>query len=149
LAPVEPNLRSQDSELTAAGRELAEDLGTSDTDRFSSPAERRAAERTERRRQRTEVQGEAAGGRRSSTRSTRAPTPSWAWLVRDSLGTTLIAVIAGGILGGILSAVSAGGWVIGLLVAALTVVLMRVLGPHSRSTREGARWWMTKQFAKS
>ena len=69
LAPVEPNLRSQDSELTAAGRELAEDLGTSDTDRFSSPAERRAAERTERRRQRTEVQGEAAGGRQRSTRS--------------------------------------------------------------------------------
>jgi hypothetical protein len=50
----------------------------------------------------------------------------------------LIAVIAGGVLGVILGALSVAGWVIGLLVAGLTVALLRVLGSDSRSARTGA-----------
>ena len=53
LALTASSVESQDSELPAAGRQLAEDLGASGADEFSSsPAERRAAERNARRRQR-------------------------------------------------------------------------------------------------
>ena len=48
-------------------------------------------------------------------------------MLRDSLPASLIAVIAGGVLGVILGALGVGGWVIGLLVAGLTVVLLPAL----------------------
>jgi hypothetical protein len=48
-------LARQDAELTAAGRELAADLVAAHSDEFSSPAARRCAERTARRRQRAEA----------------------------------------------------------------------------------------------
>jgi hypothetical protein len=139
------SVESKDSELAAAGRELAEDLGTSGADEFSSPAERRAAERTARRRQRAEahdaVQAHDAPARREhrSTESTRAGTPAWTSMLRDALSPPLIAVVAGGVLGVILGALSVGGWLIGLLAAGLAVVLLRALGSHSHSTRGGSR----------
>ena len=47
----------------------------------------------------------------------------------------LTAVLAaGGVLGAILGALSVTGWIIGLLVAGLTVVLSPLLGHHSRMT---------------
>ena len=60
-------------------------------------------------------------------------------MLRDSLPAPLIVVIAGGVLGVILGALGVGGWVIGLLVAGLTVVLLRALRSNSDSTRAGAR----------
>lgn len=139
LATADPSVESEDSELTAAGRELAEDLGTSGAEGFSSPAERRAAERTARRRQRAEEHDAPARREHRSTQSTRATTPAWTSMVRESLPAPLIAVIAGGVLGVILGALSVGGWLIGLLVAGLTVILLRALGSPSRSTSAGTR----------
>jgi len=55
--------------------------------------------------------------------------------LRDSVSITLIAVlVAGGVLGAILGALSATGWVIGLLVAGVTVVLSAMIRRYSRST---------------
>jgi hypothetical protein len=46
----------------------------------------------------------------------------------------MIAVIAlGGVLGVILGALSVPGWVIGLLVAGLTVALLTMVRPYKRS----------------
>jgi hypothetical protein len=54
---------------------------------------------------------------------------------RDSVSITLIAVLAaGGVLGAILGALSVTGWVIGLLVAGLTIVLSTMLRRYSRLT---------------
>lgn len=63
---------------------------------------------------------------------------------RDSVSITLIAVLAaGGVLGAVLGALNVAGWVIGLLVAGLTVVvsamLRRYLPPDTQSGRRPAR----------
>jgi len=136
-ALADPTVEIQESVLTAAGRELAEDLGASGADEPSSPAEHRAAERTARRRQRAEARGQSSQ-RRFGLPPSRVVTPAAASTLRESLPAALIAVIAGGVLGVILGALSVGGWIIGLLVAGLTVFLVRALGWHSRSTRAGA-----------
>jgi hypothetical protein len=138
LGHAAPSVESQDSELTAAGRELAEDLGASGADEFSSPAERRAAERTARRRQRAEAHDASARGGSGSPRS-HVPTPPRASLLQGVLPVALFAVIAGGVLGVILGALSVGGWLIGLLAAGLTVVLLRAPGSRSRSSRAGTK----------
>ena len=138
LAPAAPSVDSDDSEMVAAGRQLAEDLGTSDADELSSPAQRRAAERTARRRQRTEA--DAAPARREDRPpKSRVHTRTRGPMFGDSVPVPLIAVIAGGVLGVILGALGVGGWAIGLLAAGLTVVLLRVLGSHSPSTRAGTK----------
>ena len=55
--------------------------------------------------------------------------------LRDSVSITLIAVLAGGgVLGAILGALNVTGWVIGVLVAGLTVVVSAILRRYSRST---------------
>lgn len=109
----------------------------------ASPAEQLADERTERRRQRAAAhdvsaaprQPRRAGRREPPTRSTSAPTPARRMTLRDSASVTLIAVLAmGGILGAILGAVGAPGWIIGLLVAGLTVVVSAMLRRYSRSS---------------
>jgi Na+/H+-translocating membrane pyrophosphatase len=138
LALSDSSVESHDSELAAAGRQLAEELGTSQADEFSSAAERRAAERTARRRQRAEVSGAPASRGHHPPRATRSLSPAWTSTLRGSVPLPLIAVIAGGVLGVILGALSVAGWVIGLLVAGLTVALLRVLGSDSRSARTGA-----------
>jgi hypothetical protein len=138
LAAAAPSVDSDDSEMVAAGRQLAEDLGTADADEFSSPAERRAAERTARRRQRAEAD-DAPARRGDRPPKSRVQTQTKGSMFGDSLPAPLIAVIAGGVLGVILGALSVGGWAIGLLAAALTVVLLRVLGSHSPSTRAGTK----------
>jgi hypothetical protein len=139
LAVADPSGESHDSELAAAGRQLAEDMGTSDAEEFSSPAERRAAERTARRRQRAEVHDAPADRAPRSNKSTRAPTPARSSTLLDSVPPPVLAVIAGGVLGLILGALSIGGWIIGLLVAALTVIVLQALGSHARSTRAGTK----------
>jgi len=134
LAPI---VERQDAELTAAGRELADDLVASPEDEFSSPAERRSAERTARRRQRAEARDmPSLPGARvpQSRRATAAQAPT----ERASLPAMLTAVIAGGVLGVILGALSVEGWVIGLLVAGVTVVVLRALSARSGATRVDA-----------
>jgi hypothetical protein len=138
VAPTAPPAESQDSETTAAGPSRAEDLSTSGADAFTSPAERRAAERTARRRERAEAH-EAPPRREHRSPRARVLTPESTSILRDSLPPPLIAVIAGGVSGLILGALSIGGWVIGLLVAGLTVILLRALGSGSQSTRAGNR----------
>ncbi len=55
--------------------------------------------------------------------------------LRDSVSIGLIAVLAGGgVLGAVLGALNVAGWVIGMLVAGLTVVVSAVLRRYSRST---------------
>ena len=54
---------------------------------------------------------------------------------RDSVSITLIALLcAGGVVGAILGALNVTGWVIGLLVAGLTVVVSAILRRYSRLT---------------
>lgn len=137
--PGDPGVESQDSELAAAGRELAEDLGRSGTDEFSSPAGRRAAERTARRRQRAQEGDTPAPSARRSTESTRASIPARASTLSDAVPAPVIAVVAGGVLGVILGALGVGGWLIGLLAAVVTVILLGALGSPSRATRAGAK----------
>ncbi len=139
LAVADPSAEGHDSELAAAGRQLAEDMGTSDAEEFTSPAERRAAERTARRRQRAEVDDAPADRAHRSTKSSRAPTRARGSSILDSVPPQLLAVIAGGVLGLILGALSIGGWIIGLLVAGLTVILLQAVGSHTRSTRAGGK----------
>jgi hypothetical protein len=136
-ALTDPTVEIQESELTAAGRELAEDLGARGADEPSSPAERQAAERTARRRQRAEARGQSSH-RGSGLPQSRVLAAAGTSTLRESLPAGLTAVIAGGVLGVILGALSAGGWIIGLLAAGLTVFLLRAFGAHSRSTRAGA-----------
>jgi hypothetical protein len=53
----------------------------------------------------------------------------------DSTSITVIALLAiGGILGAILGALSSSGWIIGLLVAGVTVFLSAMLRRYGRST---------------
>jgi hypothetical protein len=47
--------------------------------------------------------------------------------------TSIAVLAAGGVLGAILGSLSAAGWVIGLLAAALTVILSAVLRRYSPS----------------
>jgi hypothetical protein len=124
----------QDAELTAAGRELAEDLGTWRADEFSSPGERRAAERPAGRRQ-TEARAASNHHREARVPQARVVPGAGASMLPDAVPAALIALIAGSVLGLLLGALSFGGWVIGLLVAGLTVAVLRTLGPHSGSTR--------------
>lgn len=103
-----------------------------------SAAERHDAERTERRRQRAaahKAPTPRARRLKGSTTSTSVPTPARHMTVRDLVSISLIAVlVAGGVLGAILGALSAPGWVIGLLVAGLAVVLPAFLRRDSRLT---------------
>lgn len=138
VALADPGVASQDPEMGAAGREISEDLGASGADEFPSPAGRRAAERTARRRQRAEAR-EASSDQGHRLPQSRVRTPAGASMLRDSLPAPLIVVIAGGVLGVILGALGVGGWVIGLLVAGLTVVLLPALRSKSDSTRASAR----------
>jgi hypothetical protein len=55
--------------------------------------------------------------------------------LRDSVSIGLIAVLAaGGVLGAVLGGLSVAGWVIGVLVAGMTVVVSAMLRRYSRST---------------
>jgi hypothetical protein len=108
-----------------------------------SPAERVSAERTERRRQRAAAhkaptpprEPRRARQRERPTQSSSALKPARRMTRRDSVSITLIAVLAaGGVLGAILGALGAAGWIIGLLVAGVTVVLSAVLRRYSRLT---------------
>ncbi|MFZ0971330.1 MAG: hypothetical protein WAN22_03835 [Solirubrobacteraceae bacterium] len=67
--------------------------------------------------------------------STSALAPPRRMTLRDSVSITLIAVLAGGgVLGTILGALNVTDWVIGVLVAGLTVVVSAILRRYSRST---------------
>ena len=116
-------------------------VATSDHDDFPSTGDSLTAERTERRRQRTATRqartaSETPAGRRRgpTTESTSALTQPRPLTLRDSVSVTSIALLAaGGVLGAILGILSAAGWVIGLLAAALTVILSAVLRRYSSS----------------
>jgi hypothetical protein len=108
----------QNPDLTTASQQLDSDQSISSADRISSATERLAGERTERRRQRA-----------ATNEAPRRMT------FRDSVSITLIALLcAGGVLGAILGALNVTGWVIGLLVAGLTVVVSAILRRYSRLT---------------
>ncbi len=138
---ADPSPGRQDPDL-AATRPPTADLPT-DSDGGPSPADRLAAERTERRRQRTlahetapPARGPRGGPRRArASKSTSALMPPSRLTLRDSMSVNLIGVLAiGGVLGAILGALGAAGWIIGLLVAGLTVVVSAVLRSYQRST---------------
>jgi hypothetical protein len=130
-------------DLTAAGRQPGADQATSSTDEITSDTERLTAERTERRRERAashETPSPAGGPGRVRRRkrpigSTSAVAPPRRMTLRDSVAMGLIAVLAGGgVLGAVLGALNVAGWVIGVLVAGLTVVVSAMLRRYSRST---------------
>jgi hypothetical protein len=137
----DPSARRQDPRPTARGRQPDADSTTSDPDGIPSTGDSLTAERTERRRQRTATRqartaSQPRAGRRPdpTTQSTSALTPPTPLTLRDSVSVTSIAVVAaGGVLGAILGALSAAGWIIGLFVAALTVIFSTVLRRYSRS----------------
>jgi hypothetical protein len=137
IAVGDPAAASGDPDLTTSDRRVAGDPGAPPGDSALSPAEQLTAERTERRRQRAAAHEEPtrkAGRLKGSTESTSATTPR-RMTFRDSVSITLIAVLAaGGVLGAILGALSVTGWVIGLLVAGLTIVLSTMLRRYSRLT---------------
>jgi Flp pilus assembly protein TadB len=112
--------------------------GTPPSAGVPSAAERHAAERTERRRQRAaahKAPPPRARRLKAPTKSTSAPTPPRHTTLRDSVSISLIAVlVTGGVLGAILGALSVAGWVIGLLAAGLTVFLSARLRRYSRLT---------------
>jgi hypothetical protein len=133
----------QNPDRTVASRQPGADQGTSSADRITSGPQSLAVERTERRRQRAAAREapspavEPRGVRRRErpTESTSALAPPRRMTLRDSLSITLIAVLAGGgVLGAILGALNVTGWVIGVLVAGLTVVVSVILRRYSRST---------------
>lgn len=137
----DPSVRRQDPRLTGPGRQPAADPTTSDRDDIPATGNRLSAERIERHRQRiatrqarTTSEPRPGRPRDRATESTSALTPPRPLTLRDSVSVTSIAVLAaGGVLGAILSSLSAAGWVIGLLAAALTVILSAVLRRYSRS----------------
>jgi hypothetical protein len=114
---------------------------TSDHDDIPSRGDSLTAERTERRRQRTATRQARAAGDPRAARRPNPTTESRSALaqpkplaLRDSVSVTSIAPLAAGAaLGAILGALDASGWVIGLLAAALTVILSAVLRRYSRS----------------
>jgi hypothetical protein len=138
-----PTATRHDPNLAAGGRQPAADASASTADRAPSPAERLTDERTQRRRQRAAAHDASTPPRKPGralrrerpTESASALTSSRGMTLRDSTSITLIAVLAaGGVLGAILGALSASGWIIGLLVAGLTVVLSAMVRRYSRST---------------
>jgi hypothetical protein len=139
-----PIATRHDPNLAAAGRQPAADASASTADRAPAPAERLTDEqRTQRRRQRAAAHDASTPPRKPGralrrerpTESASALTSSRGMTLRDSTSITLIAVLAaGGVLGAILGALSASGWIIGLLVAGLTVVLSAMVRRYSRST---------------
>ena len=141
VVSADPSARRQDPRLTALGRQPAADPATSDPDGIPSTGDSRTAERTERHRQRTATrQARTASTPRADQRrdptaeSATALTKPTPLTLRESVSVTSIAVLAaGGVLGAILGALSAAGWVIGVFVAALTVILSAVLRRYSRS----------------
>ena len=133
----------QNPDLAVAGRKPDADQGTSSPDGSTSATDRVTAERTERRRQRAAAHearspaGEPRGIRRRErpTGPTTDLAPPRRMTLRDSMSITLIAVLAaGGVLGAVLGALNVAGWVIGLLVAGLTVVVSAMLRRYARST---------------
>ena len=140
---TDPRLEGQDPDLTPGGQEPDADPDTLGANRVIPPAERLAAERDERRRQRTLAhesstatrEPDRAQRRTHPSRSLSSPvTPPGRRTLRDSASAALIAAVAaGGVFGAILGALSVAGWVIGLLVAGLTVVLSSLFRPDSRS----------------
>jgi hypothetical protein len=133
----------QNPDVAVAGRKPRADQGTSSADGSTSATDRVTAERTERRRQRAAAHeapcpaSEPRGVRRRgrSTGPTTDLAPPRRMTLRDSMSITLIAVLAaGGVLGAVLGALNVAGWVIGLLVAGLTVVVSAMLRRYARST---------------
>ena len=142
VAPDDPSA-GQSPDVATASRQPDADQATSSTDGVTSDTERLTAERNERRRQRAashEAPSPAGGPGRVRPRkrpigSTRAVALPRRMTLRDSVSIGLIAVLAGGgVLGGVLGALNVAGWVIGVLVAGLTVVVSAVLRRYSRST---------------
>jgi hypothetical protein len=142
VAPDDPSA-GQNPDVTTASRQPDADQATSSTDGVTSDTERLTAERTERRRERAashEAPSPAGGPGRVRRRkrpigSTSALAPPRRMTLRDSVAIGLIAVLAGGgVLGAVLGALNVAGWVIGVLVAGLTVVVSAVLRRYSRST---------------
>jgi Flp pilus assembly protein TadB len=140
IAGGDPTADGQNPDLTTADGQPAGDPGTSPADAMLSPADQLHAERTERRRQRavaheTPTRTRRARRLKSPTKSTSTPTPPRQMTLRDSMSLTLLSVLAaGGVLGAILGALGVTGWVIGLLVAGLTIVLSALLRRYSRLT---------------
>jgi hypothetical protein len=141
-APGDPSA-PDNADRTVAGRQPGTDQGTSPADGIASVTDSLTAERTERRRQRAAAQkapspsGESRTVRRRERlpASTTAPAPPRRMTLRDSVSIGLIAVLAaGGVLGAVLGALNVAGWVIGVLVAGLTVVVSAILRRYSRST---------------
>jgi hypothetical protein len=134
---------SDNPDLTVADRQPDAGPGTSSADGITSATERLTAERTERRRQRAaaHVAASSGGEPREVPRRDRPPESTTRlarprrMTIRDSVSITLIAVLAaGGVLGAVLGALNVAGWVIGVLVAGLTVVVSAMLRRYSRST---------------
>jgi hypothetical protein len=138
IAVGDPTADGRSPNPTTPGGQPASDPNPSPADEGLSPAQQLTAERTERRRQRAAAHGAPTRRARrltGHTESTNARTPPTAMTLRDALSVTLIAVLAaGGVLGAVLGALSAPGWVIGLLVAGLTIVLSGLLARYSPST---------------
>jgi hypothetical protein len=133
----------QNPDLTVARRRPDAEQGTSSADGITSATERLTAERTERRRQRAAAHealspgGEPRGVRRRERppESSTPLAPPSRMTLRDSVSIGLIAVLAaGGVLGAVLGGLSVAGWVIGVLVAGMTVVVSAMLRRYSRST---------------
>lgn len=141
-ASTELRQGNRDPDLTSDGQPPA-DPDTLGSTGVIPPAERLAAERDERRRQRTlahESSTATREPRRAQRRkhpggsASRPVAPTGRPTLRDSASAALIAVVAaGGVFGAILGALSVAGWIIGLLVAGLTVVLSAVFRPDSIS----------------
>lgn len=131
------------AEPPASSRQTAPREGESDSDALPSTGERLAAERTERRRVRASAH-DAPAPARTPSRARRPKRTSDATSdlrqrarlsLRDSVSLMLIAVLAAGaVLGAILDSLGVAGWVAGLLVAGMTVILSAVVRSFSRST---------------
>lgn len=108
----------------------------------TSTAERLTAERTERRRQRalaheaSRSSDRSRGGRRRRVVKSAGAVKEHAGLLprAPTLLTLLAVLVTGAALGAILGSVSASGWVIGLLVAGLTVLVSTVVRSFPRSS---------------
>lgn len=132
----------QNRDLAAPGSPRAAEALPPTASRAVSDAERRSDARTAERRQRiaadnspTPPQSRRARRGRHPTEPTSAQTSPRLMTFRDSTSLALIALLAtGGILGTILGALGTSGWIIGLLVAGMTVVLSALLRRYGRST---------------
>jgi hypothetical protein len=141
VVPSDPSARRQDPRVTASSRQPAAEPARSDPDGIPSTGDSLTAARTERRRQRiatrqarNALEPRAPRRRDPTTESTSPMTRPTPLTLRNYVSVTSIAVLAaGGVLGAILGALSAAGWVIGLLAAALTVIISAVLQRYARS----------------